>query len=178
MKIYTSLEKQSTPLSVALGYFDGVHKGHKKVITETVNFKSKGVVPSVFTFSENPRSVLSNSKCHQLIDNNTKQKIFSNLNVEILYMIDFNLIKNLSPEEFVKNILKDTLNAKYVVCGFNYHFGKNAIADAVKLKNLCSEFDIETKIINPILYKCEPISSTRIRKALENKDSFNAQNML
>ena len=178
MKIYTSLQKQTLPLSIALGYFDGVHKGHKKVIEETVNLKSEGVVPTVLTFSENPKTFISGIKYAQLTDAPTKQKIFSDLNIEILYTIDFNTIKDMPPEEFVKNILKETLNAKYVVCGFNYHFGKNGKADAVTLKNLCLDVGIETKIINPILYKCEPISSTRIREALKNKDSFNAENML
>lgn len=178
MKIYTSLQKQILPLSIALGYFDGVHKGHKKVIEETVKLKSKGVVPAVLTFSENPKTFISGIKYDQLTDTETKQKIFENLHVEVLYTIDFNTVKDLSPEKFVKNILKETLNVKYVVCGFNYHFGKNGTADAVTLKNLCSEVNIETKIINPILYKCEPISSTRIREALKNKDSFNAEKML
>ena len=178
MKIYTSLEKQSLPLSIALGYFDGVHKGHKKVINETVNLKSKGVIPSVFTFNENPKILISGLKCDQLTDNTTKQKIISDLNIEILYTIDFNIIKDLTPNEFVKNILKEILNAKYVVCGFNYHFGKNGIADANTLKNLCSNYNIKTKIINPILYKYEPISSTRIRETIKNKDYFNAKMMI
>lgn len=178
MKIYTSLQKQSLPLCVALGYFDGIHKGHRKVISKTLKYKSLGLVPSVFTFSESPRATLSGIPENRIIDNITKQNILENIGIEILYMIDFRTICNLSAEEFVRDILKDTLNTKYVVCGFNYHFGKNGTADANMLRKLCSNYGIKTKIIRPVLYKRRPISSTRIREAIKNNDNTNVYRML
>lgn len=178
MKIYNSLNKQTLPLSVALGYFDGVHKGHKAVISEVANSESFGLVPSVFTFKKSPRSILYDINEYQITDNETKEKIFESLGIKILYLIDFEEIKDLTPKQFVRNILKEKLNAKYVVCGFNYHFGKGGTGDANQLKNLCLDFGIETKIIKPVLYKSGPISSSRIRKALEENDTISAQNML
>lgn len=178
MKIYTSLQKQNLPLCVALGYFDGVHKGHRKVISKTLKYKSLGLVPSVFTFSGNPRTTLLGIPENRITDNTTKQNILENIGIKILYMIDFKTVCNLSAEEFVRDVLKDTLNAKYVVCGFNYHFGKNGTADANILKKLCSNYGIKTKIIRPVLYKRRPISSTRIREAIINNDENNANKML
>lgn len=178
MKIYDSLNKQTLPLSVALGYFDGVHKGHKAVIKEAVSFESFGLVPAVFTFKRSPRSILYDINEYQITDNETKEKIFEDLGVKILYLINFEEIKDLTPKQFVRNILKEKLNAKCVICGFNYHFGKGGTGDANQLKNLCLDFGIKTKIIKPVLYKAGPISSSRIRKALEENDTISAQNML
>ncbi len=178
MKIYTSLQKQNLPLCVALGYFDGVHKGHRKVISKTLKYKSLGLIPSVLTFTENPRATLSGTPENRITDNIEKQNILENMGTEILYMVDFRTICNLTAEEFIKNVLKDTLNAKCVICGFNYHFGKNGTADASMLKKICSNYEIKTKIIRPVLYKRRPISSTRIRHALLHNDEFDAKKML
>lgn len=178
MKIYTSLQKQNLPLCVALGYFDGVHKGHRKVISKTLKYKSLGLIPSVFTFSESPRATLSGVPENRIIDNTAKQSILENIGIEVLYMIDFKTVCNLSAEEFVRDILNYTLNAKYVVCGFNYHFGKNGTADANMLKKLCSNYGIKTKIIRPVLYKRRPVSSTRIREAILQNDKTDISKML
>lgn len=178
MKIYTNLEKQFSPLCVALGYFDGIHKGHQKIINYTVEFKKYGMVPTVFTFSKSPKAIISGIPEHRITDEKTKEKILKRMGIELLYKINFNDLRNLTAEIFVKEILHEVLNAKYVICGFNYHFGKDGIADAEILKKLCLNYGIKTKIARPILYKHEPISSTRIRNALLNNDSESVFKML
>ncbi len=178
MKIYTNLEKQLSPLCVALGYFDGVHKGHQRVIKYTVELKKYGMIPTVFTFSQNPKAIISKVPEHRITDEKTKEKVLESMGIELIYKVDFNDLRNLTAENFVKDILHEVLNAKYVVCGFNYHFGKNGIADAGTLKKLCLDYGIKTKIVRPALYKHEPISSTRIRNALLNNDSESASKML
>ncbi len=178
MKIYTNLEKQLSPLCVALGYFDGIHKGHQKVITAAVKLKKHGFIPTVFTFNQNPKSIIFGTPEHRITDEKLKEKILEEMGIEILYKVDFENLRNLSAENFVKEVLHEKLNAKYVVCGFNYHFGKNGIADAYDLKRICLDYEIKTKIASPVLYKHEPISSTRIRKALLNNDSESVSQML
>ena len=68
MKIYTNLEKQITPLCVALGYFDGIHKGHQKVIRSAVELKKQGLIPTVFTFNQNPKSIIFGTPEHRITD--------------------------------------------------------------------------------------------------------------
>jgi len=178
MKIYTNLEKQFSPLSIALGYFDGVHKGHQRVINYTVELKKYNLIPTILTFSQNPKSIISGTQENRIIDEKTKEKIFENMGIEILYKVNFENLRSFTAESFVKEILHEKLNAKYVVCGFNYHFGKNGIANAETLKKLCLNYGIKTKIISPALYNHEPISSTRIRNAILNNDSESASKML
>lgn len=178
MKIYTKLEKQTEPTAVALGYFDGVHIGHRKVIEQTVKFKKHGLTPTVFTFSHSPKSIISGIPEQTITSLDKKKELLESLNVEKLYIIDFLEIYKLSPDDFVKKILVEKLNAKAVVCGFNYHFGSGGYADAEDLKNLCLRYEVETKIIKPVLYQQKPISSTRIKEALKSKNVVSAKNML
>ncbi len=178
MKIYTTLEKQDKPTSVALGYFDGMHIGHKKVIKKAIELKKHGLIPTVFTFSQNPKSVLSGTSEQNIMSPDEKKEFLERMGVEALYIIDFAEICKLSPEEFVRDILGKKLYAKAAVCGFNYHFGYGGSADAGDLKTLCLKHGIKTKIIKPVLYEHIPISSTRIKAAIKSKDIINAKNML
>jgi len=167
VNIYKDLSENTVPSAVALGYFDGMHRGHQKVISTTVNLKKYFLRPTVFTFSKNPKSIVSNTSENQIMDIVKKEESLEKLGIEDLYIVDFLKIKDLTPREFVKNVLIKKLNAHAVVCGFNYHFGKGGVAGAEDLKKICKEFNIKTYIVKPVLYKSKPISSTRIRKAIK-----------
>lgn len=163
---------------MALGYFDGIHIGHKKVILETVKLKSQNLVPTVFTFSKNPKSIISNTAENSIFTKKEKEEKLKSLGIEILYTVNFLKIKNFSPEKFVKKILYEKLNTKVAVCGFNYHFGRSGTADAEDLKNICKNFGIEVKIIKPVLYKETPVSSSRIRNAIKQNKTLEINQML
>ena len=106
-----------------------------------------------------------------------KENAIEKLGIEELYIIDFQKIMNLTPEEFVKDILYKKLNAYSVVCGFNYHFGKGGYSNAEDLRKICKNYNIKTYIIKPVLYKSKPISSTRIRQAIKFNDISQVTNM-
>ncbi len=179
MKIYNDLsEVQSLKTAVALGFFDGMHLGHKKVILKTISCKNQGLSPAVFTFTENPKSILTHTKDLKLMSNSEKIEYLENLGVESLYLINFLDIYKLTPEEFVKKILFEKLNAGAVICGFNYHFGYGGTAGSEDLKKICKKYNIKTYIVKPVLYKKEAISSTRIRKAIKSNDIKSAKRML
>lgn len=163
---------------MALGYFDGIHIGHKKVIYETVKLKSKGLIPTVFTFDKNPKMIISKIPENRIFTKKEKEERIKNLGIEILYTINFLKIKNFSSKKFVKEILHKKLNTKVAICGFNYHFGRGGIADAEDLKIICTNFGIEVKIIKPVLYKETPVSSTRIRNAIKENDTYEINHML
>ena len=100
MKVYTSItEEQKSQLCVALGFFDGIHKGHRKVISETVKLKRLGLTPAVFTFEESPKSIIFKVKEKQITDNKAKKEKIESLGIEILYMIDFKKIMNFTRSE-------------------------------------------------------------------------------
>lgn len=178
MKVYGQIEKSSCKTAVALGFFDGIHLGHRAVIESAVKCRSKGLSPVVFTFSQNPSSVITGKKIPELIQPELKCSILNRMMVETLYAADFKEVMNLSSREFVKNILADKLNAKKVFCGFNYHFGSGGQSDAESLREICSEYDIEAVTLPAVLFKEEPISSTRIRHALKQGKITDVTKML
>ena len=179
MKIYDKITNENLEQKdVALGFFDGLHLGHKKVIKKTIHFKNKGLTPTVFTFSQNPKSILSNKNIIQIMSTKEKEDKLEKMGAELLYIVDFSVIRNMSPEKFVKEVLFKRLNAKIAVCGFNYHFGRGGTAGAEDLKKICKEYGIKTYIVKPVLYKKEIISSTKIRNAIIKKDFQKANDML
>ncbi|MBR0423394.1 MAG: FAD synthetase family protein [Clostridia bacterium] len=163
---------------MALGYFDGIHIGHKKVILETVKLKSQNLTPTVFTFNKNPKMIISKIPENNIFTKKEKEEKLKSLGIEILYIVNFLKIKNFSPEKFVKKILYEKLNTKVAICGFNYHFGRGGTADAEDLKNICADFGIDVKIIKPVLYNKTPVSSTRIRNAIKENNILEINQML
>lgn len=179
MKIYNNLsETNPHETAVALGYFDGLHLGHQKVINKTVSLKSKGLYPTLLTFLQNPKSVISNKEPLQIMSIEEKKEHLQIMGINELYFLNFLEIRNLEPEEFVQKILFEKLNAKATVCGFNYHFGRGGTASAEDLKIISKKYGIKTYIIKPVLYKKEIISSTKIRDALIKKDFKKVNKML
>lgn len=159
---------------VALGTFDGLHIGHKAVITaEKTEYEKK----IALMFSEHPLLRLKGENPGTLITPEKEAELLDMWGVKPCY-IDFSEISELTPEAFVDEILVKKYNAKALACGFNYRFGKNAEGDAKKLMSLCAEREIKLTVVNAVEFENEPVSSTRIRKALREGDMKSVRAML
>lgn len=167
MQVKYELTKCNNKTSVALGCFDGVHKGHIQVIKNAVQ---SSLTSCIFTFSNDPQNFFLSTKIPQICSHNQKINLFKNLGVNLVFCIPFKNIFKLSDVEFVDEVLVKKLNAKTVVCGFNYHFGFSGTSDTLRLKHICKEKNISVKIIPPVIDKQNPISSTRIRSLIKNGD--------
>lgn len=167
VKLLSKLEKRKEQTAVALGFFDGVHLGHRAVISEAVEYaNNNGLLSAVFTFSDSPERLLSGSSKPFLTDNAKKAELIDEIGADLLYMIPFEEVKELSCEDFVKYIICERLKARKVYCGFNYRFGKGGKGDINTLKNICEQYNISVSEISPVMYDGDVISSTRIRSAL------------
>lgn len=175
MRVLRDLTPSDKKTAVALGYFDGIHLGHKAVIGKAIDAKKSGLVPAAFTFSSTPKSKDKNS---QLLTYNEKLSIFENLGIEILYILDFEKLKDYSPEDFVKKIISEVFNAGEVFCGFNYRFGKTGAGSTDELKQLCKKENIKVGICNPVELDGDLVCSTEIRNALKNGDIKKANRFL
>lgn len=179
MKIVYDIVPSENESFTALGFFDGVHLGHKDVICKAVeNAKALGIKSCVLTFSRRPKSILTGEPDMFLTTESEKISLIEGLGVDLLYIVDFSEIMSLSGEEFVKTILIDNLKCKGVVCGFNYHFGKGGKCDSNALMEICRKYNCRTVSREPILYKGECISSSRIRNSLQSGDVLSANKML
>lgn len=178
MEVYYSLERQSEPTAIALGFFDGMHRGHQKIISKTAEYSGINLKTCVLTFAQSPGAIVENRTIELLMTPEQKLSAIEKMNIDVTYMLNFHEIKSITPEKFVKDILFDLFNAKVVVCGFNYHFGCGGYANAEYLKELCKKYKIKVDIESAVNYKNEPISSTRIRNAIKNKEFEMAENMI
>ncbi len=177
MQIFDTIKKTEYRTSVALGFFDGVHKGHCEVISKAVAASSASCPATVITFKNSPAITAGKDK-PLLTSNEQKFELFEKLGVEMVFCIDFNVIKNLSATDFVHDILYKTLNAEYVATGFNYHFGKGGVATADDMISLCDSLGIYACKCDPVEYEGEAISSSRIRRCIANGDIESANEML
>ena len=137
--------------AVALGIFDGVHLGHRAVISKATGVETpEGMLrAAVFTFSQSPWALPKDS-AWELLSPAQKIKALESLGVEEMLLADFEQIRDMSPAAFVAEVLDASLHAKRVCCGFNYRFGKNGAGDAALLARLCGERGIEAVTVPPV----------------------------
>lgn len=178
MQIFDTLKKTEYKTSVALGFFDGVHLGHRDVIKTAVQNASENYKSVVLTFKESPSATLNKGFKPMLNTNDEKFVLFESLGVDVVFCIDFEEIRNLSADDFVKVVLRDTLNAEFASVGFNYHFGKGGSATADDLVAMCRELSIKSQMCTPVTYKGESVSSTRIRECIMSGNIEDANAML
>lgn len=154
-----------SPKAVSLGNFDGVHKGHQKLMKENIKIsKAKNLMPSVLLFKENTKNIL-NGEREYLTSLEDKIEILKNLGIECFCLLEFSdKFKDLSPYEFIEEILYKKLNTKYVIVGDNYRFGKMAKGDIKTLKKYEEDFAYKTKVVDFELDDGKIINSTDIRQ--------------
>lgn len=159
---------------IALGTFDGLHIGHKAVITSE---KSEYERKIALMFKEHPQVTLKGKHPGILITPEKEAELLKSWGVEAEH-IDFGEVSQLSPREFVEEILVKRYNARSLACGFNYRFGKGAQGDVKTLKALCAEKEIKLTVVDEVDYEGAPVSSTRIRNAITQGDMKSAKDML
>ncbi len=157
--------------AIAVGNFDGVHLGHLhlfKVLEEEA--KKRSLVPSALTLEPHPAEVLGGRRefC-RLTTAEEKREIIENLLGIHLEVLPFTKdIAELSPEEFVEEVLFKTFNASLIVVGYDWRFGKNASGDYLTVKAVCKHLGCEVIKVNPYTVGGKVVSSTAVRELLRN----------
>ena len=170
-------ENAKLPTALALGSFDGLHLGHKKVI-KAISKKPIGV-PTVVSFWPHPREILFGESRLRLDLPNEKTFLLEPLGIEQLVLVPFNKsLASKTAEKFVDEILVKTLHAKHIAVGENFRFGRNREGDISTLKNIGSSLGIKISIIPILEDNHGRISSSRIRKALNEGNLEHANHLL
>lgn len=175
MKCYQDLQTPEGELAAALGSFDGLHLGHRQVIGNTLS--APGLRPAVITFQQNPSVSLQKKPVPLLTTNEQKLALLEEMGVEVVYLLPFDRIRDMEPEDFVEALYR-VCRIRALSCGFNFRFGKNGRGDAGLLKELCREKGIELSVTPPVSVAGETVSSTRIRACLEQGDVQQAGQLL
>lgn len=170
---------RKTPCVIAMGTFDGLHKGHRDVIDTAASYaREKQLRLAVFTFSNHPYAAIRPSAIPQsLISPEEKVRLLKRWGVDLLIDVPFNRqLSLLSPEEFLQKLKQ--FNYSCLVCGTNFSYGFRGTGNTKVLAESGKEqgFDV---IIRPLLkYKNRIISSTRIRRAISEGNLRDAESML
>ncbi|WP_339728009.1 bifunctional riboflavin kinase/FAD synthetase [Maribacter stanieri] len=173
--------KEEYPTVITIGTFDGVHIGHLKILNKIINHaKSTALKSSVLTFFPHPRMVLqkdTNIKLLNTIDE--KITILEKLGLDVLIIHPFTReFSRLTATEFVRDILVNTLNIKKVIIGYDHRFGRNRTANISDLITFGSTYNFTVDEIPAQEIDDVSVSSTKIRKALEDGDIETANSYL
>lgn len=179
MQIFTELNKNPN-LSLALGYFDGVHKGHQAVIKSAVNFANQnGNKSAVITFKDHPCCFFRGVCPKYILTRDDRIKHIEALGVDYIYILDFNSkLCMLSAEDYLKNVLIDNFSPKSISTGFNHYFGAKKSGGVDLLTEKQAEYGYKYFEIPPQKVLNNTISSTAIRNELSKGNIQNANEML
>lgn len=165
--------------AVAIGKFDGFHRGHQKLLNRIKEQKKRGLAAVVFTFVPSPAAFFSKEPEQDLTTIEEKRKIFEEAGVD--YLIEYPFyqeIADMDPEIYISKVLVEQLNAKCIVAGEDVSFGKKGLGDCRLLKEKAMQYGYEVVIIDKVLYKGKEVSSTYVREAVRQGDMELADQLL
>ncbi|MBQ7614202.1 MAG: bifunctional riboflavin kinase/FAD synthetase [Butyrivibrio sp.] len=157
--------------AVAIGKFDGIHLGHKKLLDIILRQKADGLKSVVFTFDPPPEEFFTGSQIPQLFTRLEKRAAFEEMGIDIL--IEFPLTAETAatpPEDFVRRILVKQINADFIAAGTDVSFGDKGRGDQHLLRNLSREIGYELELIDKVRIDDEEVSSTRVRNRVSDGD--------
>ncbi|MEE1239377.1 MAG: riboflavin biosynthesis protein RibF [Acutalibacteraceae bacterium] len=157
--------------AIALGTFDGLHKGHMAVLSLPEEMRKTAVV-----FPLPPKAILSGEPC-SIMTAEDKCTALKKIGIDEIFLLDFNEIKDMPPEDFLR-FLKEKFSPDLISCGFNYRFGKKAAGNTELLREFCRENGIKFNCCGAVNEGEEPISSTKIREYLKNGEIENANKLI
>ena len=165
-------------LSLALGFFDGVHRAHRKVITNAVEYaRKKHTKSAVITFNTHPAEA-AGKEVKYITTIHTRDTLIKNLGVDYIFSIDFDKkLMEISHTDYL-NALAEKFAPQAVTTGFNHTFGKSRLGTVDFLKENSTKYGYKYFMIDPEEINGEIISSSIIRKKLTEGDITGANIML
>lgn len=166
---------------VTIGTFDGVHKGHKKIIAQLKQeAQERGGETVIITFKQHPRNVVADNKPVQLL-NTLEEKIdlLQKENIDHLIVVDFNeSFSEQTAEAYIQDFLVDKIHPSCIIIGYDHKFGKDRSGNYSMLEAYGKKYGFDVKEINAETVKDVAVSSTKIRNAILNNDISSANDLL
>ncbi|MCX8095014.1 MAG: FAD synthetase family protein [Caldisericia bacterium] len=174
MKVFKDFEILKEPIALSIGTYDAIHLGHLEIIKK---MKEKSLKTCIISFYPPPFIFFGIEK-NVLFTQEEKIKIFEELELDFLFIINFDeKIKNLKSEDFIK-ILTSNLNIKYLIVGKNFRFGKDKDGDKEKLDKFSKKYNFILELIEEKKIGKEKISSSKIRHLIRIGDIDSANKIL
>lgn len=167
------------PCAIALGFFDGVHIAHQKIIkSATAYAQQNNLIPVALSFDASPLEILSPGSVRYLTTKKEKAEIIEGIGARAEFLPLSSELLSMEPEEFIEEILLKKYNIKYAVCGYNYRFGKNGRGDTDMLRESGRRYGFEVEVSECEMYCGESISSSRIRALIAEGNIRQANELL
>lgn len=165
-------------LSCAVGNFDGVHIGHAALLEKAAE-KDGCSLGAAWTFRVHPRICMHTLDTTILTSIDQKLELFEKAGLDVAVLYDFYDIKNISPSEFIRDVLYDKCHVRRAVCGYNFRFGKSAAGTEADFVSMFSELGVTAYALPPVKTAAgEDVSSSLIRRKIETGDVSGAARLL
>lgn len=159
------------PTAIAIGKFDGVHRGHMELLSNIRKAREQGLKAAIFTFDMSPEAFFKKIRYKELMTREEKRAYFKQMGIDYLVEYPFNEESaGIDPEEYVREFLLHKMNGKLIVAGEDLSFGHKGAGDAALLLRLAEELSFEAKIIGKICEDGREISSTYVREEVRKGD--------
>lgn len=155
--------------AVVIGKFDGLHRGHRLLLSRILEAKKEGLLAAVFTFDPSPAAFFSPQGSRELTTREEKRHFFGQLGVDVL--VEFPLNRRsaaMPPELFIREILCDSMHAAFVAAGEDLSFGQGGRGGCRLLRAFQKQGGYRVEIVEKVMDGGAPISSTRVRDAVQN----------
>lgn len=158
-----------TNSAVTLGKFDGIHLGHRQLLNLVMSYKEKGLTTIMFSFLLHPSNLFSEREFELIYTEEEKLAKINKLGLDVLISFPFKeQTRTMQPEDFIKEILVEKLDAKIIIVGEDYHFGMDRRGDVALLKQYEEKYGYQVIACEKTKYQNEIISSSVIRNAIKD----------
>ena len=182
MKIHHKLEAPSTdrPLVLAIGFFDGLHRGHREIIRTLMRLRRPGYRAAVLTFRNHPSTHLRPDRVPPLLTTlEERVNLLASTGLDELFVVPFDeRIARLEARTFCEDIVRGVFDARALVIGENFRFGAGRLGDATLARETLEPHGVRVAGVAPVVDADERISSTRIRVAVLRGDMDTANRLL
>lgn len=167
-------EIEASPSAVAIGFFDGVHRGHQMIVRRArraAQVGGAGLRPVMLTFDRHPMATVAPDRVPPLLMEHPRRcRTLADLGATVVALPFTRDTSQLEPEQFVHEVLVQGIGARHVIVGANFRFGRRASGDTDALRRLGDEHGFSIEIVNLLSLGDTPISSTEIRASLDRGD--------
>ncbi|HEY7472094.1 MAG TPA: bifunctional riboflavin kinase/FAD synthetase [Gemmatimonadota bacterium] len=159
--------------TITVGTFDGIHRGHQAVLTEIVErARAADRAAVLVTFDPHPLEIVAPERAPALLTTADERRLLWPLfGLDYVHLVRFTeAVRQMSPEAFVREVLIARLRVGELVIGYDHGFGKDRSGDVDVLRRLGSELGFAVDVVGPVEAGSEPVSSSRVRRAVEAGD--------
>lgn len=159
-----------TPSAVTIGNFDGVHAGHRLLMHRAISVaREYGCEPAVLTFDPHPTRLIAPDRAPRLLTTiGQRRALIRDLGIDRILVLPFTPeVSRLSPDQFVRQVLVERLNARAVLVGENFRFGSRAAGNTTTLRILGQQHGYRTEVVSPVYLRGGMVSSSEIRRLVD-----------